>query len=382
MSVGAGTIRHAMHRLEELHRATGADGEAYNQKKRDDDEKERAIEERVARLSKYKQTEYYATQVIGRLRKTLREIEEAEGKLNQNGNFSDTLQNSGAERSALLGNSKKQRSPPECAQLRQTARRCMQQLQKYARDAQLYAMREGCHNDLKELQGHIDNAKVWYREQFRLSTDRDGDDFSGAAQSSANGEDMGNRNYNMNYFSSSVDGRKLASSSTGGSGGVMYGTAIETYGNEAAKYYSSGNGLGSTLLSGEDVGGTNTMQKGGGPVPYQSAGASLQDDQEFQLFFEQVRDNDQLMDQAFDRIAQGVTRIQENARMLTSELQVQDRLIDEVEVKVEKTTTELKGMNKKLKKAIKEVHKTNMCLYALCFIAILGIIGILVSFFK
>lgn len=106
-----------------------------------------------------------------------------------------------------------------------------------------------------------------------------------------------------------------------------------------------------------------------------SSGYSLREDEEFLQFFQQTQRNDKLMDQAFDRIHQGVQRLGEQALMLKQEMKVQDILLDEVEKKTDGVTAKLKGLNSKLKDTIKKVDQDKMCVYVFCFILLLGIAG-------
>ena len=102
---------------------------------------------------------------------------------------------------------------------------------------------------------------------------------------------------------------------------------------------------------------------------------NLRDDEEFQLFFEQTQKNDQLMDQALDRLSVGVQDLHQNAKQINDELKVQKVLLEETEEKVTHVTTELVTLNKKLKKTIKEVEKDKICIYVICLLLCLGLAG-------
>jgi len=102
---------------------------------------------------------------------------------------------------------------------------------------------------------------------------------------------------------------------------------------------------------------------------------SLRDDEEFQLFYQQTKQNDVKIDQALDRISAGVTRLADNAKMMNQELKVQKALLDTAEQKVDRAEAALIGLNKKLKTTINEVDKDKMCIYAFCLLLILGLIG-------
>lgn len=102
---------------------------------------------------------------------------------------------------------------------------------------------------------------------------------------------------------------------------------------------------------------------------------NLREDEEFQQFFQQTRQNDQKMDQALDRISAGIQVLDQQARQINAELKVQDEQLKTIETKVENTTEELKSVNKRLKKTIKDVENDKMCIYLACFLLLLGIAG-------
>jgi hypothetical protein len=113
----------------------------------------------------------------------------------------------------------------------------------------------------------------------------------------------------------------------------------------------------------------NEMSQLGQPM------VNLRDDEEFAMFFVQVQKNDQLMDQALDRISAGVTVLHHQAVQINQELKVQNVLLEETQEKVEKVQTKLVTLNKRLKKTIKEVQKDKMCIYVICFVLLLGLGG-------
>jgi t-SNARE complex subunit (syntaxin) len=57
---------------------------------------------------------------------------------------------------------------------------------------------------------------------------------------------------------------------------------------------------------------------------------------------------------------------------------VQEQIMVVTEQKMDDITTDLQKTNKKLRKAIKEVNKDKLCLYILCAIVLLGIVGAIV----
>jgi hypothetical protein len=102
---------------------------------------------------------------------------------------------------------------------------------------------------------------------------------------------------------------------------------------------------------------------------------SIGDDAEFQQFFEQTRQNDVKIDQALDHLTVGVTKLHQSAIAINTELKVHQQLMTEMEDKMDNVTGSLVQINKKLKKAIKEVQKDKLCLYLVLCIVLLGLAG-------
>ena len=102
---------------------------------------------------------------------------------------------------------------------------------------------------------------------------------------------------------------------------------------------------------------------------------SLHDDEEFQMFFDQAAKRDEEIDQALDMVSAGVTVLHQQAKQMNTELKVQKELITTAEQKMDNVTDQLVGLNKKLKKTIKEVQKDRLCLYVICCLLLLGLAG-------
>lgn len=102
---------------------------------------------------------------------------------------------------------------------------------------------------------------------------------------------------------------------------------------------------------------------------------NLREDEEFQQFFMQTRQNDQKMEEALDRISAGVQVLDQQARNINAELKVQAKQLEQIENKTENITADLKSVNKRLKDTIKKVEGDKMCIYLACFLLLLGIAG-------
>ncbi|KEG11697.1 syntaxin [Trypanosoma grayi] len=114
---------------------------------------------------------------------------------------------------------------------------------------------------------------------------------------------------------------------------------------------------------------SSAMHRSGEPL------MSARDDEEFALFFEQTKKRDLEMDDALDRIGVGLTRLNENALSLQSELSTQQRLLDDTEVKVDGVHVKLTSMNARLRKTLKELGKDRIAMYVFCCILLIAIAG-------
>lgn len=98
-------------------------------------------------------------------------------------------------------------------------------------------------------------------------------------------------------------------------------------------------------------------------------------DEEFEQFYMQVQQRNVEIDQVVDRLAVGVTKLQDTAVKIGGELRVQDTILKEAEKKTERLTAKVNTLNGKVKEAIKQVGRDQMCLYMFCCLLLLGIVG-------
>lgn len=104
-------------------------------------------------------------------------------------------------------------------------------------------------------------------------------------------------------------------------------------------------------------------------------GPSIRDDPEFQQFFAKTRENDVAMDEKLTRIHHGIQRLNQNAVLITDELKIQDTILTDIEVKVDKTLCQLVGLNRKLKDTLRKVDRDRMFIYVFCCILLLALAG-------
>jgi molecular chaperone GrpE (heat shock protein) len=107
----------------------------------------------------------------------------------------------------------------------------------------------------------------------------------------------------------------------------------------------------------------------------QGNAVNLREDAEFALFFENIAHQDKRIDEALDRITAGTQVLKENAMKINQELKTQNELLDEVQGKVERVTTKLETLDRRVKKAINDLEKDRMCIYMICCVILLGLIG-------
>ena len=60
---------------------------------------------------------------------------------------------------------------------------------------------------------------------------------------------------------------------------------------------------------------------------------------------------------------------------LKEELKVQATIMNETENKVAATTAKLETLNKRVKRAVKDVQSDRLCMYMICFLLILALVG-------
>eukprot|EP01065_Artemidia_motanka_P035010 TRINITY_DN4296_c3_g2_i1.p1 TRINITY_DN4296_c3_g2~~TRINITY_DN4296_c3_g2_i1.p1 ORF type:complete len:336 (+),score=71.09 TRINITY_DN4296_c3_g2_i1:66-1010(+) len=103
------------------------------------------------------------------------------------------------------------------------------------------------------------------------------------------------------------------------------------------------------------------------------------DDPEFQAFYVGMRQRDVEIDEALDRVAAGAKRLRVHAETMHDELKVQDRLLDKVNQKTDDRLEELKAVNSKLERTLKEVESDKFMCYVICLVLIVGLLGVIGS---
>lgn len=241
--------------------------------------------------------------------------------------------------------------------------------------------------DWPRAEKHVELAKLWYREVFGIYT-------VSSAQTSA-GE----------VTTSGVDG--LSSSTTPSSSVLQLNRPAQPHqpagsmahfgrganplplGVATAAGGGDGNHTNSTTdwASGEPSSANQDHSEDGGAFDSSTPSQALmlrsaRNDAEFQEFFASVQANDDLMDAALDRISEGVARLLDNARGMQDELTIQEELLQGTETRIAENEVALAGMNRRLRRAIRDMHDSSICVYVMCLVLLLLILAVLLRVVK
>lgn len=378
---------------------------------------EAAMARRLTKLSPYKQAEYRCIECVAELRQALRDVEELQGATSSSsarasasppGRSAASREEAEAaeedgehdEHAALLGRRGERRRVEgasrdaavlerELARSRQEARRAHQRLQQLQRDAARLAASAaasasapspaapgaGMHgghasDDLgaavpagsdataasstaalatlewQRASQHVERAKRWYREVFGIRVVSSLDDpvlrLNRPAQPS---QDAGS----VAHF---------------GSGANPVPVAVTAAVQDA-------------VTAAE--GGTDAWDGAGGAAvpPPMLVLRSAREDAEFAAFFATVQANDELIDAAVDRLTEGVGRLLDNARGMQDELAVQQELLQQTESRVDANAAQLVHMNRRLRRAIRDMEDSSLCVYVVCLLVLLLLLGVL-----
>ena len=296
MSEYSGTsaaMRVSLRKLDRLQHLVGVgDGRSLQQVEADEALREEE-ERKLAALTPYQRSEYLTARAIRELRDNMRVYQDMEDSTPRKFSHSDI------------------------ARCRQLMRKQEANIAKLGKESLRLSRQEKKEGEARELMRHVDGARQYYRQKFRLVT--------------TNGD---------------------GSQSDADAGGIISPiNSQQGFRSDAAP-----------LLSGGNFNRTDF-------------GTSVRGDGEFDLFFDTLQRQDHIMDKQFDRIHAGILRLHENANLLSNELKLQDVLIDDTEAKVDKATGKLVTLNRRLKETLKNVDSSRMCIYIFCFIVVLGLVG-------
>ncbi len=166
---------------------------------------------------------------------------------------------------------------------------------------------------------------------------------------------------------SSGGGGGFGSSGGGGFGGGGGGGGGGTFGGNAESKNSGGGG------GGGGGGGTFSPDDGFG-------------EDELSEFDKQcmstIKDIQEDINDDLDIIGDGLSALKEMALTMGEELDVQDQMIKEVGLNVDKAAQDLERLNKNVKETLKEQASQNMCIYLICCIVMLGVVMVAYNMIK
>ncbi|KAG5486736.1 hypothetical protein LSCM1_07990 [Leishmania martiniquensis] len=350
---------------------------------------EAAKEQRLAKLTPYKQAEYRCVECVADLRRALRDVEELEMALGRGNRscigFSREDEEAGEafdagedEHAKLLSRRAECQGPSrptdtallehELARSRQLARRAHHRLQHLQREAARLAAAASATapsvtsaaavadggdvsappaatemRDWQRALQHVERAKQWYRHVFDIHVVSSADDpmlqLNRPAQSRQSAGSMTHFGRVSNVAPPSATSALALSSSS------EYRRSCERAAASA----------------------------GSPPLLLQSA----RDDAVFQEFFSSVQEGDALIDAAIDRLTDGVGRLLDTARGMQDELAVQDTLLEQTGARAEANEAQLLQLNRRLYRAMREMEDSSICMYVVCLLVLLLVVGLL-----
>lgn len=103
--------------------------------------------------------------------------------------------------------------------------------------------------------------------------------------------------------------------------------------------------------------------------------ANLNEDPETKEMMKIKKAKDAQLDSLLDQIGGQVLRLKENATLISEEVDKQNVMLDNLEVKMDKTTDRLGGINGRLGKLVKGSSRINLVVNIAVFILILAVVG-------
>ncbi|GET85944.1 hypothetical protein, conserved [Leishmania tarentolae] len=368
---------------------------------------EEAKQKRLSTLTPYKQAEYRCVECVAELRQALNDIEELEAALGRDSSADVARSREEEEAGDIAGahdseSTKLLRQPEgrkglsrssetalleqELARSRQQARRAHQRLQQLQREAARLAssafattpaatssasvacvgagLAPSAALEVLEWQQallHVERTKQWYRDVFRIRVVSSLDDpvlqLNRPAQPQQSAGSMAHLGRGANAIPSSVPAAPMWSSSA-----------------HAQNRTSAAGWASPQEVSEARADDASTAASAVSPIPMLH---SAREDVEFREFFASVQANDGLIDAAMDRISDGVNRLLENARGMQDELAVQEALLQQTEASAEAAEAQLTQMSSRLRRAIREMEDSSICMYVVCLLLLLLVLGLL-----
>ena len=149
------------------------------------------------------------------------------------------------------------------------------------------------------------------------------------------------------------------------------------------KYRKADPGLNYTAKAADLFGSNANAGKGGAggakTVPVGGGGGPLSDSQQQGLA--QIEQNDEAIDSMLDQMQEGVMEIGQMATAIDQEVQMQNVMLDNLEVKVDKVHASVTSINVKMKKTLEDkgLGVERFCINFICCVVLLGVIGLIVK---
>ncbi|CUG02279.1 SNARE protein, putative [Bodo saltans] len=107
----------------------------------------------------------------------------------------------------------------------------------------------------------------------------------------------------------------------------------------------------------------------------EEGGGRLEDDPAAKEQLKVIAQQDAEINRGLDRLRANVGKLHEIAVDIGSQLDIQNSMLDNTENTVDKQTKQLKGINRRLNKIMKDHSPINTCVTVLCIILILALVG-------
>lgn len=138
--------------------------------------------------------------------------------------------------------------------------------------------------------------------------------------------------------------------------------------SHAAAEENEGAGVGMRVI------GKNALMKG----QYAGAGIKTKKEQmsgEQLQKLEEINANTREQDAVLDEIGKGVDELKDLAEKMHDEFVLQDKMLTDLDSKADKTQTKIDGVNDRMKDALTKLNdkSTNMCIYLICCVLLLGL---------
>lgn len=105
--------------------------------------------------------------------------------------------------------------------------------------------------------------------------------------------------------------------------------------------------------------------------------ARLEDDPQTREQMKQIAADDRKIAAGLDTISKGVSRLNEIAQQIGTELDAQNKMLDDTEERVDKQTNQLSKLNGRLSKLVKKSKPVNIFINVFCAVLLLALIGYL-----